>query len=938
LNTSNFFRNVSALEALRPHIQEICRASVENHTEIRAWVAGCASGEQAYALAILFDEALAGEEHPPTIQVFASDIDEQALATARRGRYPATAVEDLSRERVEHYFLPSEQGYEVGRRLRDSVAFARHNLVNDAPFLRMDLVICRNLLRHFDAGQQESALKRFHFSLKKQGLLLLGEHENVHDSGNLFLPQDYHEALFRKRSEPVSSDRPFIALPATRLSTPHSRDAEALAFSEELEAANEDLRAINEELMGLNEELNTKSAEIQALNDEYTHVYDALDFPVLVFDSGYHLRRFNAAAARQFDLGLSALEQPVTRLTLPAELQILGKELAQASEQGEPSEQLIVHNDRQLQMVITLGLDSHRHAELLVVSLVDVTAYKEAERQLHISAKVFEQAGEAIVVTDSDTIIRSVNQAFTRITGYSQEEATGTKVGDLLRSGNNSEELYQTMWESLETSNFWQGELQNQRKDGELFSEWLTINRIREGDGDHFVAVFSDISQLKESQERAEYLATHDALTGLPNRSLFQDRLELAIAHARRHGGITALMFLDLDNFKNINDTLGHDVGDELLIQIANRLSAQMREMDTVARLGGDEFTIVLSETGFTGAEQVAARIVRALRLPVNVRNQKLFVSASIGLAFYPDDGENPQALTKAADTAMYRAKANGRDRFELYKPELQAQMLKQSRLESALRKALQNNNLRLVFQPKYTSGECRDMMGAEALLRWHDPDLGHMSPADFIPAAETSGLIKDIDRKVIGIAIQALSYWQANDMNPVPVAINISARSFQDEHFPDFLTGMMKQYHVPPTLIQVEITEGTLVERTSTALDNIEKLRDAGIPLSVDDFGTGYSSLSYLKRLPLAELKIDKSFVDGLGGKDKNDEAIAKAILAMAAALNLRTVAEGVETEEQQQWLSANGCDYLQGFLYSHPLEYRAFTEILKNGNRTCP
>jgi len=938
LSTSNFSRDFSAIEALSPHIQEICRASIENHTDIRAWVAGCATGEQAYALAILFDEALTGEENPPALHVCATDIDEHALAIARRGQYPATALENLSQERIDRYFLPDAQGFEVGKWLRDSVAFARHNPMSDSPFLRMDLITCRALLHNVDGKKQENALKRFHFALKKQGLLWLDKRKTLGDSENLFVPVDDREPVFRKQSNTATPTTPVSAPPAVTISTRHSHNLEARVFSEELEAANEELRNINEELMGLNEELNVKSAEIQALNDEYTHVYDALDFPVLVFDSEHHLRRFNAAAARQLNLGLSELEQPVTRLTLPSELKVLCEQLALASEQAEPSEQSIVYDGRQLQMVITPGLDSQQHAELLVVSLVDITAYKEAERQLHISAKVFEQAGEAIVVTDNDTTIRSVNQAFTRITGYSQEEAVGTKVGDLLRSGNNCEELYQTMWDSLETDNFWQGELQNQRKNGELFTEWLTINRIREGESDHFVAVFSDISPLKESQEKAEYLATHDALTGLPNRSLFQDRLELALAQSRRHSGVTALMFLDLDNFKNINDTLGHDVGDELLIQIANRLSAQMREMDTVARLGGDEFTIVLSETSFTGAEQVAARIVHALRLPVNVRGQKLFVSASIGLAFYPDDGEKPQALTKAADTAMYRAKANGRDRFELYKPELQAQMLKQSRLETALRKALQDDHLRLVFQPKFTAGECREMIGAEALLRWYDPELGHMSPADFIPAAETSGLIKDIDRKVIGIAVQALSYWLAKSMNPVPVAINISARSFQDEHFPDFLAGVMEQYHVPPALIQVEITEGTLVERTSTALDNIEKLRDAGIPLSVDDFGTGYSSLSYLKRLPLAELKIDKSFVDGLGGKDKNDEAIAKAILAMAAALNLRTVAEGVETEEQQHWLSANGCDFLQGFLYSHPLEHQDFTEILKNGNRTWP
>ena len=935
MSTSTFSLNLSALASLRPHIQEICRASIENRTDIRAWVAGCATGEAAYALALLFDEMLACEEHPPAVQVFASDIDEQALAVARRGRYPATALQTLSRERIDHYFLSDDEGYEVGSQLRDSVAFARHNLVSDSPFLRMDLITCQRVLSHLDSEQQANALKRLHFALKSQGLLLLGDHEHISDTDSLFMRPDSKEPVLQKRSEAVASaTSPAAPAPANAMKAPNAGDAQARAFREELEAANEELRAINEELMGLNEELNVKSAEIQALNDEYTHVYDALDFPVLVFDSGYHLRRFNAAAARQFDLGLAALEQPVARLPLPTELQILGEQLTLASAQGKPSEQLIVHDDRQVQMVITPGLDSDQHAELLVVSLVDITAYKEAEQQLQISAKVFEQAGEAIVVTDSDTIIRSVNKAFTQITGYPPEEAVGRKIGDLLRSGHNSDELYQTLWESLRTNNFWQGELQNQRRNGELFTEWLTINRIQESGREHFVAVFSDISQLKESQEKAEYLATHDALTGLPNRSLFHDRLELALAQSRRQNSITALMFLDLDNFKNINDTLGHDVGDELLMQIANRLSAQIREMDTVARLGGDEFTIVLSETSFTGAEQVAARIVRALRLPVTVRDQKLFISASIGLAFYPDDGTDAQALTKAADTAMYRAKANGRDRFELYKPELQAQMLKQSRLESALRKALEGDNLRLVFQPKYTTGKHRKMIGAEALLRWHDPELGHMSPADFIPVAETSGLIKDIDRKVIGIAVQALSYWQAKNMNPVPVAINISARSFQDEHFPDFLTGVMAQFHVPPALIQVEITEGTLVEQTSTALDNIEKLRDAGIPLSVDDFGTGYSSLSYLKRLPLAELKIDKSFVDGLGGKDKNDEAIAKAILAMAAALNLRTVAEGVETEEQQRWLSANGCDYLQGFLYSRPLEHQDFTKTLQNGN----
>ncbi len=302
-------------------------------------------------------------------------------------------------------------------------------------------------------------------------------------------------------------------------------------------------------------------------------------------------------------------------------------------------------------------------------------------------------------------------------------------------------------------------------------------------------------------------------------------------------------------------------------------------------------------------------------------------------MAFYPEDGESAQSLIKAADTAMYRAKENGRDRFELFKAELQAQMQKQADLEDALRKALGSNQLRLVFQPKFTAdAECR-IVGAEALLRWQHPELGNIPPAEFIPVAETSGLIRDIDRKVMQLAIQAVSGWRAQGLDPVPVAVNVSGRSFQDEHFPHTLIQRLDRYRVPPSMIQLEMTERTLVDQSVTALGNIENLRLAGIRLSVDDFGTGYSSLSYLKRLPLAELKIDKSFIDGVGGLVKNDEAIARAILAMASALNLHTVAEGVETEQQQQWLAENGCDYIQGYLCARPMEHDDYSNLLMTG-----
>ncbi|EWC42309.1 hypothetical protein B597_004820 [Stutzerimonas stutzeri KOS6] len=1227
ISVTAFFRDNTAFDTLRSYVEDVCRNAIERGNEIRAWVAGCATGEEAYSIAMLFDEALAHLGVSASIQIFATDVDDEALAVARRGLYPSAALEILSEQRLQRYFVPVGSNYEVGKRLRDMIVFARHNLVSDPPFLRIDLVTCRNVLIYFDSSLQQQVLKRFHFALVHGGLLFLGRSESIGTSDSLFAPLDRRERIFRKQkgghSLQVAAIDPSLSVikarrrqdveiqhlletvvlhlgitvalcdvnanvlrtagevdkffhvprgranshvselitsvfrgelisllhqlnknPQSHFGRPRIFDGEAWRLSvrpvpglheqqllvilesvqtgkaapeplqasplvsgsteeelvatrehlqalieelataneemqslneeaqasneelqatnEEMEAANEELQATNEELMSLNEELNVRTGELQALNDEYTHVYDALDFAVLVFDREQHLVRFNAAAARLFGFKHAAIHQHVSRIRLPSHFRVIEDCLDQAKNRREPQELLIEHHGRQFHLQITPGVSLEQHVELLVCSLVDVTdirktesdlrssraqletlmantivllsmkdlsgnytfanpaflesfglvdgkvegrndfelfpesfataswscdlealrekrvvvsehvlpgaqervfrfvhqvlrdehgrpnliineaeditAHKISERQLRISAKVFEQAGEAIVVTDRHMVIRSINSAFTRITGYSAEEAIGCQIDALLDSGENPQELYQSMWSGLENRSFWQGELTNRRKDGALFSEWLTINRIHESANDYYVAVFSDITRIKESQAKAEYLATHDALTGLPNRSLFQDRLDLAIAQARRSNGIAALMFMDLDNFKGINDTLGHDIGDQLLVEVSRRLSSLMREVDTVARLGGDEFTVVLTDIDFAGTERVAERIIQALRQPIEVGSRNLYVTGSIGLAFYPDDGETSTTLIKAADTAMYRAKHNGRNGFELFKPELHAQLQRQSNLEAALREALRECHLRLVFQPKFTTEAPRRMIGAEALLRWTHPEMGVVSPADFIPAAETGGLIKEVDRKVIQLAVQALAYWQGNELDPVPVAVNISARSIQDDHFPDMLAKRLHQYRVPATLVQVEITEGTLLERTSTALGNIQRLKEMGVRLSIDDFGTGYSSLSYLKRLPLAELKIDKTFVDGLGGKDKSDEAIAKAILAMAAALNLLTVAEGVETEGQLQWLSDNGCDYIQGYLCSRPLEYLDFTEKLKNGNRTWP
>lgn len=1163
ISVTAFFRDKEAFEALEKAIYAIVKGADGN--AIRVWVAGCATGEEAYSIAILLVEAKRQQKSPSIVQVFATDIDDNVLEIARRGYYVGLALEALPQALIERYFTANEAGFEVGKTLRDMVVFAKHNLVSDPPFLRLNLVTCRNVLIYFDSELQAKVLQRFHFGLLPNGVLFLGRSESISQAESLFTPLNRRERIFRKQGdshelvqksqsptpttqwvrrekdsqqsdperEPPALERgvvplvepPSLAagasvedeLAATRehlqsviqeLATANQEmqslneeaqasNEELQATNEEMEAANEELQASNEELISLNDELSVKSAELSALNEEYVYLYDSLEFPLLVFDTDYCLKRYNAPAARYFNFRPTALNRHVSGLRLPDALGDIGTILSRVMSQGMPEEQTVDFDGRLLQRVVTPGVSREGSVELLVVTLMDITdlsqtqaklkqfeaqlhalmenttimlALKDlngcytfanptflkafglkeedligknpfevfpedyagsvwtrdlealryqkmvevehaligergeqqifstthqllrdaqglpqlilteaeditkrklAEREMQVAAKVYEQAGEAIMVINARGQVQSVNAAFSRITGFSAEDVmektaatflyaelnstvqgestsnvhatdmTTLKRRDINRHGDgrqdesaNDETSCDVIWDVVNKHGFWQGEVLNQRRNGEFFSQWLTLNCIASDRYDEqlYVAVFSDITHIKESQRYAEYLATHDALTDLPNRTLFQDRLQVAIANARRTEQPSALMFLDLDNFKTINDTLGHDVGDELLIQVAARLRELVRELDTVARLGGDEFTVLLVDTTIEGAEQVAKRIVESLARPFEVRRHSLFVTASIGLAFCPVDSDNAAGLTKAADTAMYRAKENGRDRFELFKPELQEQLMRDVAIEQGLREGMEQERLALVYQPKFDSMKPSKLVGAEALLRWEDPDLGKVSPADFIPVAEATGLILELDRYVALMLIRQLADWITQGLKPMPVAMNVSARSFQEERFVAHLFSSLKQYRVPHRLIQVEITESTLVDRSSSALGNIEKLREAGIKLAVDDFGTGYSSLAYLKRMPLAELKIDKSFVDGLGGEDESDQAIAMAILGMAKALKIRTVGEGVETQAQLAWLAHNGCDFVQGYLLSRPLTLDDYTQLMSS------
>jgi two-component system CheB/CheR fusion protein len=1215
ISVTAFFRDKDAFEALKLAIANICQLKPAG-SEIRVWTAGCASGEEAYSIAMLFAEALGDRLSQYKLQIFATDVDEDALNVARRGIYPAGAMAEIPTELLERYFIPMNRTFEAGKLLRDRIVFARHNLVSDPPFLRQDLITCRNVLIYFDPALQAKVLQTFHFGLVHEGYLFLGHSESVAHAEQMFTPFNRRTRLFRKSGEggplpnasvhvntthasrsdqklvfildavvhhfgltvalcdkngnilhtagkvdeylqfPVGNTRFVIGhivvntLRGELLSLMHKfaqsgksqrgrlrkhgnakvrihiepiRDANSLlmlvlfspekkviteleqqpaapsleledelmatkehlqavieemananeeiqalheeaqaaneelqATNEEMEAANEELQATNEELVSLNEEMNVKTAELSRLSEEYAHLYDSLQFPIMVFDRACQLTRFNAPAARRFELRPTSLRQHLTGLRLPAMLHDLENMFATSFAHGERIEKIVHQDGRTFNLSIAPGHDKTGEVTNLVVTTIDVTeiaqaqvelkqsqahlnalmentsilfamkdlrgeylyanrrfveffrlkgisyvgrsdfdlmdrelastiwggdlkalregapiqlesiatlsgcAYhlrtnhqvlfdergnptmfiieaeditklRQADEQLRLTAQVFEHAGEAIVVSNSQGVIQSVNYAFTGITGYTKDEAIGRQLTDLLQSDQHAQRFYESMWQALNDCGFWQGEIRNKRKSGEQYPQWLTINRVNDHNGnvEHYVAVFADISSIRDNERKAEYLATHDTLTKLPNRSLFHDRLRQALLSARRNKQRVALLFIDLDNFKAINDTLGHDFGDELLKEAAIRLRDVLRGHDTVARMGGDEFTAILTNCDEKVATQIATRIIDDLAMSYSVMRHQLFVSASVGIAFYPEDSNNSTDLIKAADSAMYRAKESGRNRFEFFKQEMHTRLLQQTAIESGLRNALNQKLFELVYQPKFNVDNTGQLVGAEALIRWKDPDLGVVSPEDFIPIAERSGLIGATTEFVIDSVCSQVAQWQAAGIQVPTIALNISARDLLRSGFSHKLIQAIEHYHLSCEAIQLEITEGSLLDNNAIVYDNLAVASAHGIRISIDDFGKGYSSLSYLKRLPLSELKIDKSFVDGLG-QDKEDEAITLAIISLAKALELHTVAEGVETQEQLAWLDLHGCTMAQGYLLAKPMPLHEFEDLL--------
>jgi diguanylate cyclase (GGDEF)-like protein/PAS domain S-box-containing protein len=552
---------------------------------------------------------------------------------------------------------------------------------------------------------------------------------------------------------------------------------------------------------------------------------------------------------------------------------------------------------------------------------------------LRLAASIYQNTSEAMMITDENNKIVAINPAFTEVTGYREDEVLG-KDPRMLASGSHDEEFFQSMWNTLKTTGGWQGEIWNRRKNGDEFVEWLTINTIYDIQGDVYrrVSLFSDITDRKKADALIWRQANYDTLTQLPNRRLFTDRLEQGTKIARREGLHLALLFLDLDRFKEVNDTLGHHVGDELLVDAARRIKSCVRESDTVARLGGDEFTVILNELhDLSCIGSISQKIIDTMAKPFQLRDEQIFISASIGITVYPEDGLLSEELLKNADQAMFAAKQNGRNRINYFTKSMQESAQNRMRLVRDIHQALEEDQFSVHYQPIISLSTGR-ILKAEALLRWNHPEYGFISPADFIPVAEETGAIQEIGNQVFEEVVKRIKVWRLDYEPEFQININKSPVQFlAGGSVQDNWLEYLQQQNVSPKGVVIEITEGVLLKATSYVCDKLHHLRDAGIQIAIDDFGTGYSSLAYLKRFDIDYLKLDKSFVRNLE-TDAKDLALSEAIIVMAHKLDIHVVAEGVENKAQRAILKRIGCDYAQGFLIAKPMPADEFELLLQN------
>ncbi len=567
----------------------------------------------------------------------------------------------------------------------------------------------------------------------------------------------------------------------------------------------------------------------------------------------------------------------------------------------------------------------------IVLSFEDATSQRERDDELRQAAVVFEASSDAIMVLDSDGMIRMVNSSFTKMTGFTENDIVG-KSPRLLRATREDERRYDVMWKSVLKNGHWRGELWRRKKSGETYPEWASISAVKDSQDRvlEYVIIGSDMSDRKYAEDRILHQANYDQLTNLPNRNLFLDRLHQSLQRVQREGTILALLFIDLDRFKNINDSLGHSAGDKLLIEVAKIMGQVVRDSDTIARFGGDEFAVILSPIyGPKNASRVAASLLEALSKPIDIDGYDATIGASIGISMYPADGTVEEELMKNADSAMYRAKESGRNNYQFFTAEMQQAAKDRLTMEIDLRMAIERNELFLVYQPQFDVAS-DTLAGTEVLVRWMTEDKGLVSPSEFIYLAEDTGLIVPIGEWVLKQSCLQYKKWQEQGIAPPYLAVNVSGRQFKMDNFAQSVLKVLKEVQLNPQYVELELTESFLMEDQEFAIDTLKQLKEMGFQLAIDDFGTGYSSLSYLKKFPIDRLKIDRSFIKDLEHNNE-DYAIVRAIIDLSHTLDITVIAEGVEVEAQKDLLAELKCDIIQGYLYSRPLneaEYSLYLE----------
>ncbi len=556
----------------------------------------------------------------------------------------------------------------------------------------------------------------------------------------------------------------------------------------------------------------------------------------------------------------------------------------------------------------------------------DITSLRESEESLLRMQQAVEQSPGAILITDLDANIVYSNSAFETLTGYQDEEVLGMNPR-IFRSGRTSAETYAEMWARLEKGVSWRGELINLRKDGSEYVASALISPIRNSEGrvTHYMAVKEDVTEKRLIEQQVQELAHYDALTGLPNRALLRDRLGFALRMAERRQEPLALMFMDLDHFKQVNDALGHGVGDGLLVEVGNRLKSLLREVDTVSRMGGDEFVLVLQGSDASGASRVAESVMSEVSAPYRIKGNDIRTTPSIGIAIYPDDGKDAETLLRHADAAMYQVKKSSRNGYRFFTRGMQDRIMRDVAIGNALIEALENDQFTLHYQPQWSVGDLR-LLGAEALLRWQHPEFGDVPPSEFIPVAEHSGRILELGDWVLRTSLRQLKAWMDDGHPPMIMAVNLSAAQFRDREFPLRVARLLGETGVPGELLELEMNEEVTMRDPETAAATMKQLGELGVRLSIDDYGTGYSSLGRLKHFNVYNLKIDRSFINEID-PDSVDASIAGAIISMAGELGIRTVAEGAETEEQLKFLKDRGCSGVQGYLLGRPVPAEQFT-----------